>query len=140
MKPNVLQNTNISEIDVDDASTTLNLEKFLLQIKPSCTVTVRNQIWHQSISGNLQGFLIVATKYALSHLPIRNEFPLKRNWLYANVYDYSNVSNVLHITSNLPQVISQVEKPPLREWITACPNFVNLSPDQKCQLTLIGTK
>lgn len=117
IKPNVVQSTKISEIDLDDARNYTELEEVFIGDKAKryseesdlATSDIR------AFKETCRKFWIVATKYAISNLPIKNEFLLKLNWLYPNVYDYSNISNVLHVASNLPQVISEVEKPLLRE-------------------------
>jgi len=117
MKPNVVQNTTIDEIDLGDARNYIELEEIFIGDKAK-QYSEESELATSDIrtfQETCREFWIVATKYALSHLPIKNEFLLKLNWLYPNVYDYSNVSNVLHVAPNLPQVISEIEKPLLRE-------------------------
>ena len=62
-----------------------------------------------------RSFWITAAKYTIKKLPVESEFLKNVTWLHPGFRDYGNVSQVLLLALNLPQVIREEEKAQLRE-------------------------
>ena len=118
LSPSVVQGNQISSIDLDNASHYLALDEVFVGDKASkylseeCDLATREIRKFQETCRN---FWITAAKYAISKLPLEDDFLKNLAWIYPHIHDYSKVSEVLLIASRLPQVIKEEQKAQLRE-------------------------
>ena len=117
MSPSIVQGTQISSIALDDANHYLALDEIFVGDRASkylseeCDLATRDIRKFQETSKN---FWITAAKYAISKLPLEDDFLKNLSWIHPHIHDYSKVSEVL-IASRLPQVIKEEQKAQLRE-------------------------
>lgn len=118
LSPNVVQGTQISSIELDNAHHYLPLDEVFVGDKASkylseeCDLDTRDI---RKFQETCRQFWITAAKYAISKLPLENDFLKNLNWIHPHIHDYGKLSEVLLVASRLPQVIKEDQKAQLRE-------------------------
>ena len=111
LSPSVVQSTHITGIDLDNANHYLALvgDKATKYLREECGLATRK---FQEICRN---FWITAAKYAISKLPLEEDFLKNLTWIHPHIHDYSKVSEVLLVALRLPQVIKEEQRGQLHE-------------------------
>lgn len=139
MQPSVVQNSCIRSIDMDDANCLIPLDEVFVGEKARIYLTGEGELATCDIrrfQETCRSFWIAAAKYAVKKLPVDNDILKNVTWLYPGIRDYSNLSQVLLLASNLPQVIREEDKAQLREeFMDYCtselpPDFIPVSTNE----------
>lgn len=117
MQPSVVQNSCISNIDMDDTSCYISLDEVFVGEKAARCLTEENELATSDIRfrETCRSFWVAAAKYAVKKLPIDSEILKNITWLHPGIRDYRNLSQMLLLASNLPQIIREEDKAQLRE-------------------------
>ena len=118
MQPSVVQSGCIRRIDIDDGSCYISLDEVFVGERARRCLTEESELATSDIrrfQETCRSFWVAAAKYAVKKLPVDSEILKNVTWLHPGIRDYSNLSQVLLLASNLPQVIKEEDKAQLRE-------------------------
>ena len=131
MQPSVVQSGCIRRIDIDDGSCYISLDEVFVGERARRCLTEESELATSDIrrfQETCRSFWVAAAKYAVKKLPVDSEILKNVTWLHPGIHDHSNLSQVLLLASNLPQVIKEEDKAQLREeFMDYCTS--ELSPD-----------
>ena len=118
MLPSVVQETQVSLIDLDDTSQYLPVEEVFVGDRARRYLDGEYDLQTNEVRifcETCKQFWLTAAKYAVKKLPIDSDFLNSLSWLHPRTRDYSMLNQVVGISRCLPQVIKDEERAQLEE-------------------------
>ena len=141
MLPRVVKETQISLIDLDDASHYLPVDEVFIGDKARRYLDGEYDLQANEIRmfyETCRQFWLTGAKYAVKKLPIDSDSLNSLSWLHPRIHDYSMLNQAVAI-SRLPQVINEEERAQLEEeFMDYCTSDHTLQLDATLT-TAIGT-
>ena len=112
MLPTIVQETQLSKIDLEDISQYLLVNEVFIGDKARRYLNRENELQNsekRAFYETCQKFWLTGAKYAVKKLPINSDLFTNLSWLTPRVYDYSMLNQVTAISQWLPQVLHETE-------------------------------
>ena len=126
MVPTVIQEQNLTHIELDDASLHLPVEEVFVGDKARRYIEGDNELSSsekRAFYKVCREFWITAAKYAVKKLPLDSAFLANLSWVNPGVQEYGMLTQLKNTLQHLPQVIKEEERGAVEEeFLDYCTN------------------